>query len=386
MKTPFLKFLLALATLIFIITSCDPPGGANECSPSSFKAMDLVINARDLNDFPKNPKWRQQVDSGKNPNPVDFCPNHAESNEPSNWNSYPYCNCTSHIISITNSKRCDRGHANYESILYEGVASFSYLSDLDVVDDEDDPDDADININIRRNDDALATVKTQEDGYSILGEFDAREFLMSNNFNNADLWWKKLHDISFQSDEEGQSFFKDKQIIAAGMLGLDVAHFNDGGHDGGHAELHPIYAIFVHVKDTLNTEHWAFFVRNWGNEGNCGGDNVPLYMQDLSFLIPCVDSLVTSIVCENGTCTDDKLMYWNYEQIGRSGGMKFNFHLKSPSEKSFFIGDLYLKKCPTFERNDKADSLQRYHFPGPVIKGKQRRHNESLKPRNDYVD
>jgi hypothetical protein len=49
----------------------------------------------------------------------------------------------------------------------------------------------------------------------------------------------------------------------------------DGVHDGGITELHPVFSVAVHLIDqdvytaTGKTEHWEFFIRNQGDEGNC---------------------------------------------------------------------------------------------------------------------
>jgi hypothetical protein len=57
--------------------------------------------------------------------------------------------------------------------------------------------------------------------------------------------------------------FDDKEAIVMGLYGVDCAH------DCG-AELHPVYALAIHVNNNLLDDTWAIFVRNWGDEGYCG--------------------------------------------------------------------------------------------------------------------
>jgi len=56
--------------------------------------------------------------------------------------------------------------------------------------------------------------------------------------------------------------------IVNGVVGLDGVHDFD-------TELHPAYLVAIRITDpgstpgVSNPERWAFFVRNWGNEGMC---------------------------------------------------------------------------------------------------------------------
>lgn len=57
--------------------------------------------------------------------------------------------------------------------------------------------------------------------------------------------------------------------VVTGLMGID------GAHSGGIAELHPVFSLAIHqifrdeFSTTGKTEHWAFFIRNQGDEGNC---------------------------------------------------------------------------------------------------------------------
>lgn len=58
--------------------------------------------------------------------------------------------------------------------------------------------------------------------------------------------------------------------VAIGVIGLDGVH-------GANTELHPLYAIAVRLEQAQQQpgvvrEKWAFFLRNFGDEGNCSED------------------------------------------------------------------------------------------------------------------
>jgi hypothetical protein len=50
--------------------------------------------------------------------------------------------------------------------------------------------------------------------------------------------------------------------VVAGLVGTDCEH-------DCYSEIHPVWAIAVHVKNDPNDDVWAIFVRNFGNEGFC---------------------------------------------------------------------------------------------------------------------
>lgn len=57
--------------------------------------------------------------------------------------------------------------------------------------------------------------------------------------------------------------------VVTGLMGID------GAHAGGLSELHPLFSVAIHqtgrdeVTADGKSEHWSFFIRNQGNEGNC---------------------------------------------------------------------------------------------------------------------
>jgi len=62
--------------------------------------------------------------------------------------------------------------------------------------------------------------------------------------------------------------------VVTGLFGLDAEH-------GGQSELHPIYAMAVRASDTVKgnkiQQHWAYFLRNYGNEGGCASTGLHMW-------------------------------------------------------------------------------------------------------------
>jgi hypothetical protein len=51
-------------------------------------------------------------------------------------------------------------------------------------------------------------------------------------------------------------------MIVTGLIGVDFAHTPGG-------ESHPAWSAAIHANEDPADDTWAFFVRNWGNEGYC---------------------------------------------------------------------------------------------------------------------
>src|SRR5206468_7011529 len=87
---------------------------------------------------------------------------------------------------------------------------------------------------------------------------------------DTNTWWDDFHHHYVdEGDQAAACQINGKFAIVIGMLGLDNQHTV-------HSELNPVYAMFVHVQDDPANDRWAFFVKNWGNEGYCGDNQEPL--------------------------------------------------------------------------------------------------------------
>jgi hypothetical protein len=99
------------------------------------------------------------------------------------------------------------------------------------------------------------------DGGRVHLEFNSEETI--DRFGSW--WWSRFHEAVDNSGNTrgGYSPAADlmiggHQAIVTGLMGIDWAH-----QPG--AESHPVWALAIQV----NLGSWAFFVRNWGNEGQC---------------------------------------------------------------------------------------------------------------------
>jgi hypothetical protein len=87
--------------------------------------------------------------------------------------------------------------------------------------------------------------------------------------------WDGFH-IAVPPYTKTRQIFDGNEAIVMGLYGLDCAH------DCG-AELHPVYALAIHVKDDPADDTWAIFVRNWGDEGYCSSGQERIQPVDQPF-------------------------------------------------------------------------------------------------------
>jgi hypothetical protein len=311
MKTIF--FLLA-------IIAC---AAANEgCQVVPFKDFDVGSTAWDANALALNPKWGKQIEAGQLPDPAKSCP--VNSDHASDWTSSPqYPECTAVPVYYNSGTWCGP-HVNFMPVSYEGIVTWESHSNS-IYDDDD------YSLNVTRSDDALYTSNRNE----IHIEFNSEETV--DNWDNTHTWWDNFHHNGVDHDDATASgMINGDSVIVIGLLGLDL------GHSPTFTELHPVYAMFVHLRsDDLTQSTWAFFVRNWGDEGFCASGQENLYManQIIKVKIPNAASFTAANTWE-GAQNQNNLdpMGWS---VGPSGdGMLLTFKLLPPDAQSWFVGDL----------------------------------------------
>lgn len=101
-------------------------------------------------------------------------------------------------------------------------------------------------------------------------------------------WWQGLADLVDPLSLPALSRYihpadpnQDPFGVAVGLFGLDCEH-------DCRSELHPVYALAIQVDENPNSNTWAVFVRNWGDEGFCSSLNheINLVNQKMSLLLP----------------------------------------------------------------------------------------------------
>lgn len=191
---------------------------------------------------------------------------------------------------------------------------------------------------------------------SITAEFDSDE--TTDQFLSN--WWNGF------DDDEHVAALKERDARMIGLFGIDTEH-------GPHAELHPVYVFMVRAGSgkvlggggaILDT--WGIFVRNWGNEGECGGSQHYLDEQEftLRFSAPKGAEVATSVKeaiqtnFDAGTMNGDwsifKISGFSPIQHDADGTfVEKTFSIGPPDQQTFIDGSLSIQWmcgsdfCPT---------------------------------------
>jgi len=275
------------------------------------KPFSIYSKGSDPNGFPLNPKWGYQVYP---PNRLlavqSFFPHMNDYTSSSSifgggrdgWEHAldPYSDdkiqvdekqtgndCESCIPGHYNWKpACVRGNINWESHS-TGATIFEFGGD----------DDYCIKINEKGDTNNLLTTANDK---AIEGEFDSDETVDKFGEDKNGTWWQKFRYWVDENNNQATDMMRDKEAICIGLVGLDcnrkhncsdddcaeqiaingalfgiltlgtVTPYHCGIDVPCQTELHPIYALLVHINKDPQNDSWAFFVRNWGDEGYCG--------------------------------------------------------------------------------------------------------------------
>jgi len=253
--------------------------------------FDLITDVRDLNGFPLNPKWGEQINHpGGFPDPADprcpvrdFTGPECTSPDQTPTLDQPIANFPICVWGDAPGNRVN-GHVNWTTATYEGSICWGGAS-LD----------GDYDWSLKPDGGAGLTIENHprtepKNPQYIHVEFNSSE--TSDAFRSS-LWsrFKRFLDSAcsggtFTCDEvKGRRMVDGRRAIVTGLVGLDSEH-------GGYSELHPVYAMAIQTE--LNTSHpdednWMVFARNWGDEGFCSGKDshdLPAELTTLKILVP----------------------------------------------------------------------------------------------------
>ena len=207
----------------------------------------IVANQFDVNGWDYNPKWMTQTLSPSS------LPNPYTCNKQGSLPTPVVCTTQHFWIDKSGSKCPDNpfqsvwfpGHINFVGATFEGSIDWSSHSGND----------DDYNIALFPDDQSGLTAVNPD---HIEMEFDSDETI--DHFHTS--WWKDFHAAVDDGDDEAHKMLFGKRCIAFGIFGLDCAH-------DCASELHPVLALAIEVDKHSNSNTWAIFVRNWGNEGYC---------------------------------------------------------------------------------------------------------------------
>jgi hypothetical protein len=258
------------------------------CSP-----MDLVpSNGFDDNLFPFDPNWGSFVETGQPPDANQLC---GQFEHGSSFLGSPPC--SSQPVSL-DAPGVDteayfacpagrspyfgsfHGHINWEPATYQGTLTWGEHSAPGT--------DDDYSLTLRTPNGDGATAANAPSSIGL--EFDSDETI--DHFDDNP-WWKGFHDAVHLSDfirlfnlhapDPAAQDVNGHLAVVTGLIGLDTAH-------SPATESHPVYAMALQTDRTLalagGIDRWAFFVRNWGDEGYCSQHDHPLPAGPLTVRIP----------------------------------------------------------------------------------------------------
>ncbi len=250
--------------------------------------MDLVpSNGLDPNLFPFNPDWTHYLTYHDPPFSLEDCGQFIHSQFDTH-----FPRCTSQPVTLDEATQfagevCKRGrdpadafhgHVNYEPATYEGHLYF-FEKSAPGTDDEY----------------SLDLVPSKPDGVTqhnnrapplggvganaIHIEFDTDETVDHYDDNP---WWNDFH--SKVDDNLPFRAIDGNTAEVTGLVGIDTVH-------SASAELHPVYAIAIQTYpgspgSRPGADQWAFFVRNFGNEGYCSSNEHYLDADPITVRIP----------------------------------------------------------------------------------------------------
>jgi len=122
--------------------------------------------------------------------------------------------------------------------------------------------------------------RSVDDGkdFAILLEFDSDETI--DHFDQS-RFWRNFHDIvDHESDAVVGELVNGHDAVVIGLMGMDEQH-------KGHVEIHPVHALAIREgaprSPNPSNDTWAFFVRNWGDEGECSSQQHYLLSNEITF-------------------------------------------------------------------------------------------------------
>lgn len=321
--------------------------------------MDLWWDAVDDNLLPLNPRWGYQVPHpGELPDAASLCNNFHNEGDRLNLGNGTTQKVSTDEASGFNALICHmdkdhppgtvHGHVNWGCATYTGTIRFcdwqvpfpdSGLASL--------PGDNDYDMALFTTSNAgITTGKIPCRGHDVnaLGvEFNASETI--NNFNTP--WWIGLRQAARQypSDKDSGGAWTANNLdghdaIVVALVGIDTQH-------GAHAELHPAYALAINTMRNAQRERWAFFVRNWGNEGFCSQEIHELPLNKINLFFPnvqAVDNQTSSVLASSPECGwGSRFFSAHRDNAGAQispPGVLLSVRLAAPGQHSFVYGEL----------------------------------------------
>jgi hypothetical protein len=158
---------------------------------------------------------------------------------------------------------------NWGLVTYTGSLSFNEWSGSF-------PQDNDYNFTLVRDDQAgtvTGNIHTVHASTALDLEFYSNETI--DHFDTP--FWTSFHQAVDTGN--GAQLINGLPAVVVGLIGIDNQHSEA-------AEIHPVLAMAVRIRQSANDEQWAIFVRLSGNEGGCSQDQHFFPGDNISFFLP----------------------------------------------------------------------------------------------------
>lgn len=230
---------------------------------------DLVLAQFDDNGIPLNPDWQSNVAKKGFPDP-------AHCRWP--WQSGAASSCTNggitdtdfdssygfsffkplSMIRCASCSVCQTFSSNYD---YGGHANWTATTQTGTVFwEEKSSNDDEYSVNLKTPNAAGATAG-RKDGIHVEFAYDETIDVLADDMKIS--WWQQFKSAVDTGDNPAHDFLDNRSMIVTGLMGLDFAHAPPG------PESHPAWAMAIHSNEDFGDDTWAFFIRNFGNEGYC---------------------------------------------------------------------------------------------------------------------
>ncbi len=327
--------------------------------------FDMTSSSVDANGLPLNPAWQFEKNqtaslslSSSHPNPSVLCDGfpYTDSNGHVGFGTTP---CTSQGVTIdapsgTNNVLCGRygtagklhGHVDWWPATVTGTivwaghdSTFSWSGGTYHFGDDD------YNFKFFPSAETLLSIDPEQpdnDTY-IETEFDSDETI--DHFGSQ--WWNSFHDaVDRGGDYAGDNskptapasiMVNSKPAVVTGLVGLDSEH-------GAYTELHPVYAMAIHLNSDANNDQWSFFARNWGDEGYCSEDQHYWDVAPLTVFLPePVPSSDFALLSQDVALSNQSITVTASKV---DGGMILSFNLGVPENRALADGAITIKWTP----------------------------------------
>lgn len=301
----------------------------------------------DQNGILRNPVWGIQARSGVSSKPYAFADPYEPQfkcfdrrgafNRPECTTQVAYCDLPSgvfHPALCALVGECTiSGHMNWTAATYDGALVWDSLAE-----------DWDYNFLLYSPRQAGLTVASCTERKKAIGiEFDSREVIDPLGGEDPQFWWNRLRDAVNNPESPGSMAFlneiKGKRAILTGLMNLDCEH-------GSTTELHPLWTMAIHLRDTSADDVWIFLVRNWGNEGFCSSEQhylERLPSDQFTFRLPWRNKATSvSVDTQSSEFYGDQVS--SPEVTYRTKDAAFvSFKLPAVEKRALSLGELHLK-------------------------------------------